>query len=406
MRQHSSTPGSEALKNDLRTPGTILLNNNLPCISIRTSHEGEPLDPIHIARPALGQDEISAVTAVLESGMLASGERVLEFEKKFADYCGSTHAVAINNGTAALHAALLAADIGYGDEVIVPAFSFIATATAVSMCGARPVFVDVDPETFTINPQQAEERVTPKTKAVVGVHLFGQPFDVEAVKQVCEAHNLKLVEDAAQAHGALYKGQKTGGFGHFGCFSFYATKNMITGEGGMVTTNERAYNERLRLIINHGQSEKYLHTRLGYNYRMTDIAAAIGIVQLKKLDKFNLRRRKNAEYFNTHIAVKGLVLPKVAPYSHHVYHQYVIRLTEGFPMPRAEFIEYLKAKGIGTAIHYPIPIQRQPIYALQNDPDPCPVSGSLAGSVLSLPVHPLLDSKELAYICDTINRVA
>ncbi len=363
------------------------------------------MDQIPIARPALGQDEITAVTEVLESGMLASGERVREFENKFADFCGTTHAVAINNGTAALHAALLAADIGYGDEVIVPAFSFIASATSVSMCGARPVFVDVDNHTFNIDPGQIEERVTPKTKAVIGVHLFGQAFDVDAVQKVCEDHDLKLIEDAAQAHGALYRGRKVGGFGHFGCFSFYATKNMITGEGGMVTTSEKAYNERLRLIINHGQSEKYLHTRLGYNYRMTDIAAAIGIVQLKKLDKFNLRRRKNAEFFNANLSVKGLETPRVQDWAHHVYHQYVVRLTDDFPMTRAAFMEYLKTKGIGSAIHYPIPIQRQPLYALANDPDPCPVSTKLADSVLSLPVHPLLDAKELAYICDTINKV-
>lgn len=360
---------------------------------------------IPIARPIVGQDEISAVSEVLASGMLAQGERVAEFERQFAEYCGTTYGVATNNGTAALHAALLAADIGYGDEVIVPAFSFIATATAVSMCGARPVFADVSDETFTIRPDHITDRITPKTRAVIGVHLFGQPFDVRAVQEICESHNLKLVEDAAQAHGALYDGVKVGGFGHIGCFSFYATKNMITGEGGMCTTSEKAYAERLKLIVNHGQSEKYLHTRLGYNYRLTDIAAAIGIVQLKKLDKYNQRRRKNAEYYNSHLSVKGLVLPHASTGMYHVYHQYVVRLTEEFPMKRDEFIEYLKTKGIGTAVHYPIPIHRQPLYALANDPDPCPVSTRLASSVLSLPVHPLLDGKELAYICDTINRV-
>jgi len=360
---------------------------------------------IPVARPAIGQDEISAVTAVLESGMLASGERVLEFEKKFADYCGTTHAVAINNGTAALHAALLAADIGSGDEVVVPSFSFIATASAVSMTGAKPIFVDVNEQTFGIDPAQVEGSVTPKTKAVIGVHLFGQPFDVPGIQQVCESHNLTLIEDAAQAHGAMYNGEKTGGFGQFGCFSFYATKNMTTGEGGMVTTSDKAYNERLRLLINHGQSEKYLHTRLGYNYRMTDVAAAIGLVQLKKLEKFNMRRRKNAEYYDTHISVKGLVTPAVAQGMHHVYHQYVIRLTDEFPMKRADFMEYLKVKGIGTAVHYPIPIHHQPVYARANEPDSCPISTRLASSVLSIPVHPLLDQKELAYICDAINRV-
>jgi len=360
---------------------------------------------IPVARPAIGQDEISAVTAVLESGMLAAGERVAEFEKKFADYCGTTHAVAINNGTAALHAALLAADIGVGDEVIGPSFSFFATASAVSMTGAKPIFVDVNERTFGIDPAQVEGSVTPKTKAVIGVHLFGQPFDVPGIQQVCESHNLTLIEDAAQAHGAMYNGEKTGGFGQFGCFSFYATKNMTTGEGGMVTTSDKAYNERLRLLINHGQSEKYLHTRLGYNYRMTDVAAAIGLVQLKKLEKFNMRRRKNAEYYDTHISVKGLVTPAIAQGMHHVYHQYVIRLTDEFPMKRADFMEYLKVKGIGTAVHYPIPIHHQPVYARANEPDSCPVSTSLASSVLSIPVHPLLDQKELAYICDAINRV-
>jgi len=360
---------------------------------------------IPVARPAIGQDEISAVTAVLESGMLASGERVAEFERNFADYCGSTHAVAINNGTAALHAALLAADIGQGDEVIVPSFTFFATASAVSMTGAKPVFVDVHERTFNIDPAQVENAVTPRTKAVIGVHLFGQPFDVTGVEQVCESHNLTLIEDAAQAQGAISHGERAGAMGHMGCFSFYATKNMTTGEGGMVTTSDKAFNERLRLLINHGQSEKYLHTRIGYNYRLTDVAAAIGLVQLKKLEKFNMRRRKNAEYFDSHISVKGLLTPEVTQGTHHVYHQYVVRLTDEFPMKRADFIEYLKAKGIGTAVHYPIPLHHQPVYARADEPDSCPVSTSLAGSVLSIPVHPLLDQKELAYICDTINRV-
>ena len=363
------------------------------------------MDHIPVARPALGQEEISAVTDVLKSGMLASGDRVAEFERKFADFCGSNHAVALNNGTAALHAALLTANVGPGDEVIVPAFSFVATASAVAMCGAKPVFADVNERTFTIDPLQVAERVTPKTRAVIGVHLFGQPCDIEALQEICESHSLKFIEDAAQAHGALYKNAKTGSFGHLACFSFYATKNMITGEGGMVTTSDKAYNERLRLLITHGQSEKYLHTCLGYNYRMTDIAAALGIVQLKKLEKFNLRRRKNAEFYNASLSVKGLSIPFVGPARNHVYHQYVIRLTEEFPMNRMTFIEYLKAKGIGSAIHYPIPLHRQPLFGLENDPDPCPVSTSLAGSVLSLPVHPLLDQKELTYICDTINRV-
>jgi len=300
-------------------------------------HGGTKTDTIPVARPAIGQEEISAVTSVLESGMLASGDRVAEFEKKFADFCGSNHAVAINNGTAALHAALLAAGIGPGDEVIVPAFTFVATATAVAMCGAKPVFADVDEKTFNIDPRQVAERITPRTKAVIGVHLFGQPCDIEALQEICESKSLKFIEDAAQAHGAMYKNAKAGSFGHLACFSFYATKNMITGEGGMVTTSDKAYNARLRLLINHGQSEKYLHTILGYNYRMTDIGAALGLVQLKKLEKFNLRRRKNAEFYNANLSVKGLSLPFVGSARNHVYHQYVLRLTEEFPLNRRTY---------------------------------------------------------------------
>ena len=360
---------------------------------------------IPVARPVIGPDEVSAVSDVLKSGMLAQGERVAEFEQKFALYCGTAQAVAVNNGTAALHAALLASHVGPGDEVIVPAFSFIATATAVSMCGAKPVFADVDEQTFNIRPDQVNERITHKTKAVIGVHLFGQPFDVEPVAAICEEKNLALIEDAAQAHGAVYHGAKVGNFGRAGCFSFYATKNMITGEGGMVTTSDKPTADRLRLLINHGQSEKYLHTVLGYNYRMTDIAAAIGIVQLKKLDKFNLRRRKNAEYYSANLAAKGLVVPKLADNIQHVYHQYVVRLTDQFPLSRSAFMDRLKAKGIGSAVHYPIPIHRQPLYAPVTEPDPCPVATRLSETVLSLPVHPSLDTKDLAFVCETVNRV-
>jgi len=359
---------------------------------------------IPVARPVIGPDEVAAVSDVLMSGMLSQGEKVAEFEQKFATYCGTAHAVAVNNGTAALHAALLACDIGPGDEVIVPAFSFIATATAVSMCGAKPVFADVDEQTFNIRPDQVNERITPKTKAVIGVHLFGQPFDVNTVQEICEAHNLVLIEDAAQAHGAQYRGVKVGNFGKAGCFSFYATKNMITGEGGMVTTSDKLTADRLRLIVNHGQSEKYLHTVLGYNYRMTDISAAIGIVQLKKLDKFNLRRRKNAEYYTANLTAKGLVKPVVSDNVSHVYHQYVVRLTEAFPLSRTAFMDYLKGKGIGSAVHYPIPIHRQPLYAPVAEPDTCPVATRLADSVLSLPVHPSLDTKDLAFVCETVTR--
>lgn len=381
------------------------MNGYAFCISICTIVRGSSVDFIPVARPVLGHEEIRAVTEVLESGMLASGSRVTEFEKQFAGFCGVSHAVAVNNGTAALHAALLAAGVGPGDEVIVPAFTFYATASSVLMCGATPVFADVDEKTFTISPQEIEKRVTKKTKAVIAVHLFGLPFYVAAIKKICRQHNLLLIEDAAQAHGALLGGKMAGSFGDLACFSFYATKNMITGEGGMVTTKDAALYDRLRLVINHGQSEKYLHTCLGYNYRMTDIAAAIGLVQLQRLPGFNEKRRKNAEYYNAHLSAKGLVTPFAPHGMQPVYHQYVVRLTPEFPMDRAAFMEYLKGKGIGSAIHYPIPLHRQPVFGKKNDPDPCPIATRLATSVLSLPVHPSLNEDQLAYICETINRV-
>jgi len=383
----------------------LLTNGYAICISIWIIVRGSTVDFIPVARPVLGHEEIAAVTAVLESGMLASGSRVTEFERQFARYCGVSHAVAVNNGTAALHAALLAAGIGPGDEVIVPAFTFYATASSVLMCGATPVFTDVDDRSFTIIPEEIEKRGTPRTKAVIGVHLFGLPFDVPAVQEICKRNNLVLIEDAAQAHGAVLNGKTVGSFGDLACFSFYATKNMITGEGGMVTTGDKGLADRLRLVINHGQSEKYLHTCLGYNYRMTDMAAAIGLSQLTRIGEFNEQRRKNAAFLSSHIHAKGLVIPAEFPGTKPVFHQYVIRVTQDFPMSRAAFMDYLKENNIGSAIHYPVPLHRQPVFHLKNEPDPCPVSTRLAGEVLSLPVHPTLTDKQLAYICETINQV-
>ncbi len=357
---------------------------------------------IPIAQPSLGDEEKNAVLAVLASGMIAQGPVTAAFEEEFATYCGVPHAVATSNGTTALHAALLAAGVGPGDEVIVPAFSFFATASSVSMCGARPVFSDIDPATATIDPDDLFAKVTPKTKAVIGVHLYGQPCDIAAVKKICESGDLVFIEDAAQAHGATYQRRKTGNLGDMGCFSFYATKNMATGEGGMVTTASDEYDERLRRVINHGQSEKYLHTELGYNYRMTDINAAIGRVQLARLDGFNRRRQENAAYYRTHITAPGLVLPSVAPGRTHVWHQYSLRLTEKFPLLRDEFMAYLRERGIGCAVHYPVDLSRQPFYAGASS---CPVAESLAASVLSIPVHPGVSDEARAYVCETINGV-
>lgn len=361
---------------------------------------------IPIAKPIIGNDEIYAVSRVLESGLLASGQNVERFEKEFAEYCGTDYAVATNNGTTALHASLLAAGVGPGDEVIVPSFSFIATATAVSMTGAKPVFVDVDGTTFNINPLKIHSRITSKTKAIIGVHLFGLPCDVMYLNEICESHNLIFIEDAAQAHGAKFKSKKVGDWGDMGCFSFYATKNMTTGEGGMITTSNRKLYDRLKLLVNHGQSEKYLHTSLGYNYRMTDISAAIGRVQLIKLDTFNTSRNYIAKYYNQHLNVNGLILPHVFNTdSYHVYHQYVMNLTSEFPVTRSELVNRLQSNGIGYAIHYPIPIHKQPLYSNPNATDMCPISTSLSSCVVSIPVHPSLNQNDINYICKIINGV-
>ncbi|SCL75928.1 dTDP-3-amino-3, 6-dideoxy-alpha-D-galactopyranosetransaminase [Methanoculleus chikugoensis] len=355
---------------------------------------------IPVARPLVGEEEVEAVARVMRSGMLAQGSVVTEFESRFADYCGAAHAVGVNSGTAALHAALLAAGIGPGDSVVVPAFTFFATASSVSMCGATPLFADVDPETFNIDPDSVAALIRPDTRAVIGVHLFGQPFDVGSVREVCDDHNLILIEDAAQAHGAEYHGKRAGSLADLACFSFYPTKNMTTSEGGMVTTDDDALAERVRLLINHGQSRKYLHTVIGYNYRMTNIDAAIGLVQLGRLEGFNERRRKNARYLDRHLAGTGLATPCVAPGVRHVYHQYVVKVPGDYALSRDAFMSALADRGIGTAVHYPIPVNRQPVY--ENERASCPVSDDLAASVVSLPVHPAVTDEDLAYIRDTV----
>ncbi|MDG6258122.1 MAG: DegT/DnrJ/EryC1/StrS family aminotransferase [Methanomicrobiaceae archaeon] len=360
---------------------------------------------IPIANPWIDSEEVCEVQRVLESGMLAQGAVVTQFERDFADYCGVEHAIATNSGTAALHAALLAAGIGAGDEVIVPSFTFFATASAVSMCGARPVFADIDADTFNISPDAIADRITPRTKAVIGVHLFGQPFDIAPVQELCADHDLVLIEDCAQAHGARYKGRKVGGFGKIGCFSFYPTKNMTTGEGGMITTDDAGIAERARRLVNHGQSEKYLHTELGYNYRMTNISAAIGSVQLRKLDRMNDLRRRHARHFSQTISRTDLRLPWCDPQAFHVYHQFVLTVTDEFPMSRDDFGTRLQIKGIGTAVHYPIPVHQQPLYRTAGDGPCCPVAETCAQRVLSIPVHPQITDTDCEYISRTINEV-
>ncbi|VVC03402.1 Aspartate aminotransferase [Candidatus Bilamarchaeum dharawalense] len=354
---------------------------------------------IPIAKPLIEQDEIDNVVSVLKSGQLAQGRWVEEFENEFAKYIGVEYAIAVVNGTVALDLALKALNIKAGDEVIVPAFTFIATANTALFQGAKPIFADIDERTFNLDPESVKERITPKTKAIIPVHLFGQAADIQAFVDITEDHRIALVEDCAQAHGARYKGKRAGGFG-IGTFSFYGTKNMTTGEGGMITTNNETIAKRLRLLRNHGQSEKYLHTELGYNYRMTNIAAAIGICQLKKLDRWNGERRKNAKYLDGKLKdIRGLTVPYVAPHNEHVYHQYVVKLGKD----RDKIKEELATKGVGTAVHYPIPLNKQPVYSKEKTE--CPVSERMATQVLSLPVHPAVTEEQIVQVAKAVEEV-
>ncbi len=360
-------------------------------------------DFIPIAKPIIGSEEIDAVGEVLKSGMLVQGESVRKFEEAFSSYIGAERAVAVSNGTIALDLALKALGLGPGDEVISPAFTFIATANAILYQGSKPVFADVDEKTFNIDPEDLLEKITSKTRAVIGVHLYGQPFDLKTVSQICEDHHIALIEDCAQAHGAEFEGKKVGSFG-IGCFSFYPTKNMTTGEGGMITTSDEGMAARLRLLRNHGDTGKYNHISLGYNYRMTNIQGAVGQIQLRKLDEFNSRRIRNAGFLTSHLKRTGISAPYKENNVKHVYNQYVVRVEDDLPASREIFMEYLQSKGIGSAVHYPKPVYQQPLYReLGYGKERCPMSEEVSRRVLSLPVHPSLKEEDLKYIAETIN---
>lgn len=349
---------------------------------------------IFMAKPLLGEEEKRAVLSVLESGMLAQGERVAQFERAFAKFIGVKHAIATSNGTTALHAALLAHGIGKGDEVITTPFTFIATANAITMCGAIPVFVDIDERTFNIDPEKIEAVITGNTKAILPVHLFGQPAQMDKLLNIARKHNLEIIEDACQAHGASWNGKKVGSLGT-GCFSFYPTKNMTTGEGGMITTNDDTIAGRLQKIISHGSEKRYYHDVLGYNYRMTDIAAAIGTEQLKKIHLFNEQRRKNALFLSQRLnSILGITLPEI--HEGHVFHQYTVRINSK-KRTRDEVIQLLKEKGIDSSVFYPLPIHQQKAYAHHNKSS-FPIAEKAAQEVLSLPIHPSLSEKELEII--------
>ena len=352
---------------------------------------------IPIAKPIIGKEEESAILEVIASGMMVQGPRVREFEARFAELCSAEHAVATSSGTTALHIAMMAHQIGPYDEVITSPFSFIASANCALYVGARPVFVDIEPEFFTIDPAKIEERITRKTKAIVPIHLYGQACDMDAILEIAQKYNLAIIEDACQAHGAFYKGRSVGSFGT-ACYSLYATKNMTTIEGGMILTNDAKVAERARLLRNHGSPKTYEHVILGYNMRMTDLVAAIGLVQLKNLKEWNSNRRSNAEYLTEGLSkVKRIVTPKIRNNVEHVFHQYTIRIPN-----RDKTAQKLREKGVGVGIHYPTPIHHQPLYRELGYTDKLPVAEAASREVLSLPVHPSLTRDDLDFIVDAV----
>lgn len=361
---------------------------------------------IPIAKPQISNEEIQAVTDVLKSGMLAQGRVVEEFEQEFASYIGVEYAIATNSGTSALHTALASLGIGKGDEVITTDFSFLASTSCILMQNAKPVFCDIDRDTYNISADLIKDKITDRTKAILPVHLYGQPCEMDNINKIAKDHGLFVVEDACQAHGAEYKGKKVGSIGDAGVFSFYPTKNMTTGEGGIITTNDENIAKKARLFRSHGQSERYLHDSVGYNYRMTNIAAAIGLVQLRKLEYHNLKRRENAKYLTSKFEkIAGITPPYISPHATHVFHQYTIRVEDEFPASRDEFAVHLKNKGVGFGIHYPIPIHRQPLFEKVGYTDKnvdCPVSSEMSEKVLSLPVHPCLSNDDLECIAENI----
>ncbi len=347
---------------------------------------------IPIARPLLGAEEYEAVRQVLASGQLAQSEQVADFERGFAEVCQVEEAIAVSSGTAALHLALLAHDIGPGDEVITTPFSFAATANVIRLVGAIPVFVDIEPDTYNVDPALVEAAITPRTKAIMPVHLYGNPADMRRLSALAAAYSLVLIEDACQAHAAAVDGRPVGGFGT-GCFSFYATKNITTGEGGTVTTNDPAIAEKVRLLRSHGQRERYYHVAIGYNLRMTNMQAALGVVQLRKLEQFTQQRIANAAFLTRQLS--GLVqTPLARPGHRHVYHQYTIRVPQG----RTTFAAALHERGVGTAVHYPTPIHKQPYYQGLGVDVSLPIAEAAANEVLSLPVHPGVTEDQLATV--------
>jgi dTDP-4-amino-4,6-dideoxygalactose transaminase len=348
---------------------------------------------------SLRKDLDAAIARTLDNCSFCLGPDVSQFEKDFAKFIGAEHCVGFNSGTSALHVAMLLLGVGPGDEVITTPFTFVATSWAISYVGAKPVYVDIDDATMDLDPKLVERAITPRTRAVMPVHLYGQPFDLDPILAICKKHKLPLVEDAAQAHGAKYKGKITGTFGEMSCFSFYPGKNLgACGEGGALVTNNPGFDQRARALREHGSSVRYYHDEIGYNYRMEGIQGAVLGVKLKHLPKWTAERRRVAHRYHELLADTPLQLPREAGYAESVYHLYVVR------HPRRDGLKkHLEANGIGCAIHYPIPLHLQKAYAsLGHKAGDFPVAEKAARECLSLPIYPELTDAQIQRVTEVI----
>ncbi len=362
---------------------------------------------IPIAKPLLGAEELAAIKEVLESGRLVQGPKVEAFEKAFAAYLGRKHAIAVGSGTAALQVALMAHGIGKGEEVIVPPLTFFASASTVLQAGAKPVFSDVDRSSYNLDPGKVPAVITRKTAAIMPVHLYGQTADMAPILDAAKDHDAVVIEDACQAHGAEYHGKKAGNLGDSACFSFYATKNMTTGEGGMVVTDREDIAEKARLLRDHGQVAKYQHASLGYNLRMTEIAAAIGLVQLGKLEGWVRQRRENAKALTKGLeGIEGLVPPSEGNWMVHAYYQYVVRAEPSFHRSRDEIVAALTEEGVGSRASYPMPLYKQKALVDLKIHGRCPVAEDVVGGLFELPVHPALSSQDVDAVLEAVDRVS
>lgn len=353
---------------------------------------------IPAAKTQIGDEERQAVDRVLRSGMLAMGPEVAAFESEFSAFVDGRQCIAVNSGTSALHLSLLAAGIGPGDEVIVPSFSFAATANSVALTGATPVFADIDPNYFALDPSAVDAAITTRTRAVMPVHLYGHPAPLVELSTIARKHELLLVEDAAQAHLASVDGVPVGAWGIAGSFSFYPTKNMTSGEGGLVSTADDEVARTMQLLRNQGMEKRYANEIIGFNARMTDIHAAIGRVQLQHLTDWTTKRQANAGFLSANL--RGVVTPPTAEGAVHVFHQYTIRVVDH---DRDRFAQELAALGVGSGVYYPTPIHRLPSFDLDLD---LPTTAQVAGQVLSLPIYPSLSEDELGTIVNAVNSVA